>query len=504
VLDPLHPITAFFDDDPAHVLASLPAIARSSGQVSSLDTLFRKPGEAGLRGYRNGLFAASIFGPEPDRFGHIETAGVVHPSVFPHLVEVLQLDTPELVAVARGEKLLRGGAIIDGLIELEDGDLTGPRGLAEAVRRQAPDHPLLPLCTITKIPVPPLAARPMRRGTLAEAVDPWIGPVNEAWLALVEHAYRDLRLGEIGAPPIILANEAGLVQRALDEVMKRTRRAEAKLVPAMSRGVEEEVLAIAFAGPERIVVQRGTGIRVVDLSGRELRRAAPSGCTLRGVVEGHLAVFHEYRRDLHPAFSEEGLWPSAFVERGAQQVFGEVSVLDVDTGEFLAHAPDAVPRTFVENDQPEDLFLGERRLHVGGDRPTAAAYTSDLRFAWVAGEATEVIALATGLTVLRPAEVRPDDVAEALDLASGTIVTHEWDDTGGGGACALAFANGRWVTFDHYGVLCDYMGNDAIVIVPPPPAAAFDRTGRQLAVIFEEELILVDRATRAITARFPA
>lgn len=504
MLDPLHPITAFFDDDPARVLASLPAIAASSGQVSSLDTLFRKAGEAGLRGHRDGLFAAKIFGPEPDRFGHVETAGVVHPSVFPRLVEVLQIDTPDLVAVARGEKLLRDGAIIDGLLPLEEGDLTGPRGLAEAVRRLAPDHPLLPLCTITKVPVPPLAARPMRGSAIPEAVDAWIGPVNEAWLELIEHAYRDIRLHEIGAPPIILANEAGHVQRALDEVFVGTRRAEAKLVPAMSRGVEEEVLAIAFAGRDRIVIQRGTGIRVVDPSGRELRRAAPSGCTLRGVVDGHLAVFHEYRRDLHPSFSEEGLWPSSFVERGAQQVFGEVSVLDVDTGEYLSHAPDAMPRTFVENDQPEDLFLGERRLHVGGDRPTAAAYTSDLRFAWIAGDSTEVIALATGLTVLRPAEVRPDDVKEALDLASGAMVEHDWDDTGGGGACAIAFADGRWLTFDHYGVLCDYMGNDAIVLVPPPPAAAFDPTGRQLAVIFEEELILVDRATRAIVARFPA
>jgi hypothetical protein len=504
VLDPAHPITAFFDEDPARALASLPAIAASSGKVSSLDTLYRKPGEAGLRGHRDGLFAAKIFGPEPDRFGHIETAGVVHPSVFPHLVELLQIDTPELVAVARGEKLLRAGKIIDGLLGIEDGDQTGPRGLADAVRRLAPDHPLLPLCTITKIPVPPLAARPMCSSGAPEAIDPWIGPVNEAWLQLIEHAYRDLRLREIGAPPIILANEAGMLQRALDEVFVRTRRAEAKLVPAMSRGVGEEVLAIAFAGRDRIVIQRGTGVRVVDLSGRELRRTAPSGCTLRGVVGGHLAVFHEYHHDLHPSFSEEGLWPSSFVERGAQQVFGEVSVLDVDTGEFLAHAPDSVPRTFVENDQPEDLFLGERRLHVGGDRPAAAAYTNDLRFAWIAGDATEVIALATGLTVLRPAEVRPEDVAVALDLASGAIVAHEWDDTGGGGACAIAFADGRWFTFDNYGVLCDHLGKDAFVIVPPPPAAAFDPTGKQLAAIFEEELIVVDRETRTILARFPA
>jgi hypothetical protein len=504
VLDPAHPITAFFDDDPERVLASLGAIDASSGKLSSLDTLYRLAGEVGLRGHRDGLFAESIFGPEPDRFGHIETVGVVHPSVFPELVEALQIDTPMLVAIARGEKLLRGDRVIDGLIDLEEGDLTGPRGIAEAVRRVSPEHPLLPLCTITKIPVPPIAARPTRMGAGPEAVDPWIGPVNEAWLRLIEHAIRDARLIELDAPPIILANEAGLLQRAFDEVFVRTQRAEARLVPAMSRGVEEEVIALAFAGPERVVIQRGTGIRVVDVSGRELRRAAPSGCTLRGVIDEHLAVFHEIRRDLHPHWPEEedGLWPTAFVEHGIRHVIGEISVLDVDTGEYLERAPASVPRTFVENDQPEELLLGERRLDVGGDRPRAEAYTNDLRFAWIGGESTEVIALATGLTVARPASTFPDDVTVALDLASGEIIEHEWDDQGGGGACALAFAEGRWFVLDDYGVLRDHIGNDAIVLVPTPVAAAFDPSGARLAVCDGNEVIVIDRSTRAIVARF--
>jgi hypothetical protein len=504
VLDPAHPITAFFDDDPEVVMGSLPAIEASSGEVSNLNTLFRRPGEEGLRGYRHGLFAAAIFGPEPERFGHVETGGVIHPSVFPRLVGLLQLDTPVLIAIARGEKLLRGARVIDEVLDLEDGDLTGPRGLAEAMRRLAPDHPLLPLCAITKVPVPPLAARPMRRGPEPEAVDPWIGPVNEAWLQLIERAARDLRLNELGAPPIILANEAGLLQRAFDEVFVRTRRAEKRLVPAMARGTEEAVCALAFAGPERVVIQRGTGIRIVDLAGRELRRAAPSGCTLRGVVEGHLAVFHEFRSTLHPYLAEEGLWPAGFVERGISQVLGEISVLDVDTGEYLAHAPDAVPSTFVENDQPEDLFLGGRKLQVGGDRPALAAYTNELRFAWIAGESSEVISLATGLTVARPASVAPRDVALALALATGDIIEHEWDEQGEEGACALAFAAGRWFLLDNTGVLSDHVGVDPFVLVPTPTAAAFDPTAARLAVLFEDEVVIIERSSRSIVARFPA
>lgn len=504
MLDRAHPITAFFEDDPELVLASLPAIEQSSGKVSSLDTLFRKAGERELRAHRDGLFAAHIFGPEPERFGHIETAGIVHPSVFPRLVEVLQLDTPIIAAIARGEKLWRDGEVLDDLLTIEEGDLTGPRGLAAAVRARHPDHPLLPLCTITRIPVPPLAARPLHPSSAPEAVDAWIGPVNEAWLRVVEHAYRDSRLIELDAPPIVLASEAGTLQRAFEEVYQRTRRAEAFLIPAMERGTDGDVIALAFAGPERLVIQRGTGVRIVDTSGRELGSTGPSGCELRGVIDGHLAVFHGLRPDTHPFGETADLWPASFVARGLDHVVGEISVLDVDAGEFLERAPAGVPRTFVENDQPEDLNLGERRLDVGGDRPVAAAYTNDLRFACISGSSTEIISLANGLTFARPATTYPDEIAISLDLTTGEVVEHEWDDQGGGGASAIAFADGRWFTLDNYGVLCDHLGNEAIVIVPMAKAAAFDPSGGRLALVVDDQVVIVDRVTRAIVARFAA
>jgi hypothetical protein len=505
VLDPAHPITDFFDHDPERVLRSLPAIEQSSGKVSSLDTLYRQAGEIQLRGHRDGLFAAHIFGLDPDRFGHIATVGVVHPCVYSHLVAVLQIDTPDIAAIARGEKLLRGDKIIHDLLNSEDDDLTGPRGLAEAVRRRQSDHPLLPLLAITKIPVPPLAARPFHPSSEPEAVDPWIGSVNEAWLRVVEHAYRDSRINEIGAPRIILMNEAGMLQRALDDVYERTRRAEAWLVPAMERGSDEEIHAIAFAGPERIVIQRGSGIRIFDLSGREIHSAPPCGCILRGVVDGRFAVFHDFLRDIHPYNSEPGQWPQALVEHGMAQIFSPVSVLDVHTGSYLERAPANTPRTFVENDQPEELFLGKRKLHeIGGDRPAASAYTHDLRFALVSGDSTQIISLATGLTLVRPATTYPDEIQESLDLTTGKIVEHAWDDQGGGGGIAITFSDSRWFTFDHYGVLCDHIGNEAIVIVPRASAAAFDPAGRLLALAVDSELVIIDRVTRATVSRFPA
>jgi len=505
VLDPAHPITAFFDDDPDRVLASLPAIEHSSGKVSDRDTLYRKRGETELRGSRDGLFAANIFGPEPERFGHIETLGVVHPCVYPALVSVLQMDTPFIAAIARGEKLLRGDTVIDELLGSEDGDLTGPRGIAEAIRLRCPDHPLLPLLSITKIPVPPLAARPLHPSAGPEAIDAWIGPVNEAWLKVIEHASRDVRLHELETPRIILMSEAGALQRAVEEVYKRTRRARGLLVPAQVKGRDNDIVAIAFAGPERIVIQRGGGVRVVDVSGREIHAAPASGCHLRGVVDSRYAVFHEYRRDHWPFNNDDELWPQSFVESGTQNVIGEISVLDIHTGVYLERIPPNVPRTFVENGEPEELGSGGRSLdEVGGDRPQASAYTNDLRFALVSGDSSQIISLADGLTHVRPATTYPDEITESLDLTTGEVLEHEWDDQGGGGASAIAFTDGRWFTFDHYGVLGDHIGNEAIVIVPMASAAAFDPSGARLALVAGDELVIVERATRVIVTRFPA
>ncbi len=507
MLGPTHPITAFFlDDDPDRVLATLAQVEeRSSGAVTSIETLFRTAGESELRGHKNGVFAAHIFGPEPERFGHIATTGVVHPAVFPRLVNDLQQDTPDLVAVACAQKLLRDGQLIDNLIHIEDGDLTGPSGIAEALRRVAPDHPLLPLCALTRIPVPPLAARPMRKGHAPESVDPWIGPVNEAWRELVLYACRGPRLIELDAPRIIIANESGQVQRCFNEVMKRTRRAEAVLFPPLLRALHDEATALAFAGPTRLVIQRGDATRVVDIMGGELHRAPPSGCTLRGVIDGRFAVFHGLHRDADPGLDEEtGLWPAWFLARPTGTTIGEISVLDVETGHFLERAPDSVPRTFFENDEPEDLHLGERRLPIGGDRPGALAYTHDLRFAWV-GESScsEIVDRTTGFPVAIPADVYGNEVPDALDLATGETIAQEYEGAYDGGF-ALAFADGRWLTLDSDGNLSDQLGTSPIALVPAPTAAAFDPAAARLALLVESEVVILDRVARTIVARFPA
>ena len=56
------------------------------------------------------------------------------------------------------------------------------------------------------------------------AVDPWIGPINEAWRDLVAKACRQLRLLELDAPGIILHNEARMVQESFERVLAWSQR----------------------------------------------------------------------------------------------------------------------------------------------------------------------------------------------------------------------------------------------------------------------------------------
>ncbi|NOU27472.1 MAG: hypothetical protein HOO96_06135 [Polyangiaceae bacterium] len=504
MLDPTHPVTAFFDHDPERVLASLPGLEQSSGAVTSFDTRERQ-GES-LRGMRDGLFSPAIFGA-PDSFGHIVTAPIVHPCVLEALSGILGYETADWIAIAEHRVAVRGDALVREARDFEDDDLVGAAGIAEALRRERPDSPLLRLCSLTKVPVPPLAARPTVRLPLPEAIDDWIGPVNEAYLVLIERAARALRIVELDAPAIIVWSELGLLQHAFAEACRRVRRADARLVPALRApaSTEEGVLELAFAGAERLVVQRTDAILVVDTAGRELARHPPSGCTLRGVFDDRYAVFQGFESEAQPysrGDDTEQIWAPEFLDRGTQNLVGAISVIDLETGTYLEQLPPSVPHTFVENDEPEDLFIGERRLFVGGDRPGATAYRAGLRFAKVSGESSEIIDMRTGLTVLVPPTVYPDEVKEALDLASGEVVEHDWDDQGGGWGEAIGFADGRWFLVSDYGILHDHGGAEQLALVPVPRTVAFDGACQRLAVAHGgDDIVIVDRAARTVVAR---
>jgi hypothetical protein len=110
----------------------------------------------------------------------------------------------------------------------------------------------------------------------------------------------------------------------------------------------------------------------------------------------------------------------------------------------------------------------------------------------------------TGARGLRVAAQSLEFRAAALERAAVKIRRHRTRPakTTEGGACALAFAEGRWFVLDGYGVLHDHIGNDAIVLVPTPVAAAFDPSGTWLAVCDGNAVVVIDRSTREIVARF--
>ena len=440
---------------------------------------------------------------------------MLHPAAFRTLQEELGLAYPQIEAIARGEMVLRGTKVVIA-DDFEDGDLVGHLAFAEALHRKVPEHPHLPLCAVTKIPVPPITARPPRTRRSPELVDPWIGPENEAWVQLVFRAKRDLRLRELGAPEVIVAPEAAMLQRAFDAVFELTASSYSWLTPALTRGIDNAVKGLAFAGEGRLLVQRGDHVRLVDLEGRELRLFEPADCTLRGVVDERYAVFQEIvEGGEHPSMSEDiTIWPAWFAHvdaRGCSRVvdpFLAVSVLDLETGKYLVERPSWLPSAFPENHEPEELFFNDRPLFVGGDRPSAMSYTHDLRFVCVGDEQEmQILELESGRPATIPAHV--SQASHQLDLATGVLgeLDPDLDVEPTPNGSAIVFADGAWRLLNPEGILTDHLGRDPVQLVPSPFASAFSPTGSRLAVTYFDrddrvEIAVLDLKARAVVARF--
>lgn len=543
-------LAGFFSDDVDAVLAAIAAMAsdgaegRTFGEVTSTGTFTRVQGSDRLRFARHGLFDEVTFGPArafacacgavtgrahagavcercdvlcgPDslrgeRYGHVEVRQVVHPAALRVLGSALGWYGVDLGAVAAGEVYLRGAAEVHRW-HAEEGDVTGAPALADALRALDPEHPLLPLCTIRRVPVPPPAARPFVGGLAPTMIDPWIGPVNQAWIGLVERATREARLAALGASPELLRDEARAVQRAFEAVLAASRPTPPLVPPLVAVPealTDDEALGLAYVADDTLVVQRADGVHVISGAGAVLRAAPPAGCRLVGVLPGGVAVFRGFFRETDPVFMEDAAPWGGFVrhdEDGVRRVGPHVdamSALDCETGEYRVDAPVGLPPGVVENDEPEDLFFadptsGRRfRLHVGGDRPRELAATRDLQLAWIGeDEDTQVIERSRGICQVVPAY--PHRVEATLELAA---VDDEEDD-GGGYGCALAFRGGAFHFLWPHGVVADHRGDHALQLSPAPRAGAFDPSGERLAVVVGSEVVILDVDRRAVIRRF--
>jgi len=433
----------FFTRDFVRVQAAVAEVQRgefSHGAVTSPETMRRHGPE--LRFDPRGLFSQEIFAD--GKWGHVDVVGVVHP-IFSR----------------------------DGASERD---------------------------FLTRIPVPPPAARPLLRDVAPTMVDPALGPVNLAWVALVDQARRERRLVELEAPPEVLEEAALATQRALREVFLASL-PPPRLVPPLAsspeRLDEDDVVALAYVRSDLLVVARKSGVYVTNDEGAVIRTAPPAGCKLVGIRDDRIAVFQGFLPCLHPSLLMEddvACW-GGFVHDDASGTshtaphVGEISALDCDSGAYLVDVPPGLPLP-LESDQPEDLFFvtdaGERRrLHVGSDRPRVLAMTRDLRFAWVGevGATTQVIDVATGITHVHPAAPEIDE--------------DECGDVG-----AVAFRDRRWHFLWHGGWYADHTGAHPFRVAPSARAAAFDPSGARLAVICEDEIVIADVERREVVRRF--
>lgn len=244
---------------------------------------------------------------------------MIHPAAYGPLRDALGAYGVDLRAVAGGSQALHrmpdGAWQAVGIELAEEADRSGPGGLCAALRELDPSHPLLPLCTIRRVPIPPPSLRPLAARESATQVDPWIGPLNEAWLTLIDCASRERRLRELDAPALILKNESLRVQKAFQAVYAQTRRSLLPLLPPLASVPErlraQAPIAMAFAGPERLVVQHADRVELIGLRESSRRALPPAGVRLLGVLDGRQALFEGYFDATHPMLvgTEAGFGP---------------------------------------------------------------------------------------------------------------------------------------------------------------------------------------------------
>ncbi|MCY1060170.1 hypothetical protein [Nannocystis sp. SCPEA4] len=520
-----------------------PADERSHGRVTSGELLRRWSG-SGRRPDRGGIFCQIIFGPLNDfrcacgsvsgaehagttcercgvlcttadvrrqRHGHIEVAGVLHPALAPLVAQALGLSVEQLRAVARCQAWLDGDTChsVPEDESCDDLDTTGPGALVAALVRVGADPALVDLAILRAIPVPPPGLRPFVADLGPAMVDPWIGPLNEAWRTFVLAANQQLRLLEIGVPPIIEMHGQRRVQERFEALVQWTASPPAfrrpwpepaplaqpvRLMspPARLRDdVGTGVVGLVFVDDERLFVQRPHGSWLVTTAGDVLARFPFCGRIATSV--------HDTRLRMPAWIGNEWDWFDQDEYWDAKSGRASLAVLDLATGEYLDTYPADLPQRHLEHDQPEDLVVSgvagdpvAGALRWGGDRPAVLATTRDGRYAWVGeDESTAVLDLDTGVPQLDPVmESHADDEAPVVSLSSDEPDVRD-EASAGEMATALGLTPQQRFRFLHgTGVVSDgeqrWFRIDASIL-----AAAFSPAAERLAIAADDEIVII-------------
>lgn len=530
---------------------------RSHGRVTSGE-LFHRWSGSGRRPARGGIFCQKIFGPvnqfrcacggvcgaehagvtcercgvlctaadmRQRRHGHLEVSGVLHPALAPLVAQAVRLSADQVRAVARCQAWLDGDdwRALEDIDTCEDPETTGPAALASALVRLGADPALVELAITRAVPVPPPGLRPFTADLGPAMVDPWIGPLNEAWRTLVLAANQQLRLLELEAPPIVLMHAQRAVQERFEALVGWTASPPALARPwsepaplaapvrlmglpgRLPEDVGTQVVGLVFVDDERLFVQRPQGSWLVTAAGDVLARF-PSCGRIATSVHGSRLRMPEWIGHEWEWFGEDDYWD-------AKSGRASVAVLDLQTGEYLDTYPADLPLRLLEHDQPEELVAASvagdalpGTLRWGGDRPGVLATTRDGRFAWVGEQdATAVLDLDTGLPQLDPVmESHVDDKDPVVRPSPDAPAVRDESDAGET-ATAIGLTAQQQFRFLHgTGVVSDgerlWFRVDAMIL-----AAAFSPAVDRLAIATDEEIVVITVSDRpVIVGRFAA
>lgn len=410
------------------------------------------------------------------RFGHVDVPVAIHPLMLSHVAAALAMSLDGVNAMLESE----GNPTI-----------SGPHALADLLASSAAPQTLKDAAIVRRVPVPPPGDRRLVLNLTAAQAQPWIGPINEAWLALVRDAATLLQIEH--APlttnevQFALADVSRRLQRSLTRVVTLTRTPPAAhehtrwIPPPPFEGDAPRPMTDVGDVPPRIdlmpattnaravfvdaftlLVQRGNEVLHLDIDGKRKHRFRSPGRALRylDAANGARAVFDGW-------LVNPWMWHIAYPEIDDEDPAAIAAAATLHQQNILTAAGSMAPLALFElaskkwaTAWPDDLSCVGVHFDEGGlaglvDRKTfhylrspwpggaVLAWSRDGRYAWLGTDAHGgVVDVASGIPQIEP---HVDEGREASVIESPTEA-----------ACAIGLTDELQWRFVHFdGALSD-------------------------------------------------
>lgn len=338
-----------------------------------------------------------------------------------------------------------------------------------------------------------------------------IDPINAALQALAFRLWRWGRLAELGAPESICSGEAARAQAHFADYLAALAGGAAtdEAPPATLEAykppdeIDAEILGpdrVLWLDEERLVVRAAAQTTLFAADGRALADWPTTPWAPACVIDGEVICFFD-----HESMAPDDIaWVSeALVEEADDGMLPNLAIGSADGAwrEGAIAAPQL--SASVVNGEPEELYLydersGEmRQLHYPTDRPRCLATSRDGRFAWV-GDAegqSEILSLPDARVMLRLGS--REAPGAAIDVGGRA-------DDDATGAAAIALRSDGWWWLDEAGLLGLDTTPRFAIDGPPARAAGFSPGGDRLALLVDEEVVVLRTDDPAVLARWRA